>query len=432
MSASTDADEDRMDLSDEEASSLSLRASKAFRPSAPISARSFFAGRWDQLLAVVDAVAQPGLHIVVFGERGVGKTSLANMIAPTLSVFDDLSDDQGAEHLVIKVNVNSNDDFGLVWDRVFREVSWDKEKPTIGFAPPAEKELLTLHEALAIPSPPSIDDVKRVLKALPASVIILDEFDRIKRENQSLFTDLIKLLSDYSIDSTVVLVGVSETVDDLVQDHASIVRAVVQIPMPRMNKPELIDILGKASEALDVVFEEKAMEVVITVSQGLPHYTHLLGLNSVRAAAKQNTRRITEEIVQIAFDMSAQQALQTIREKHLQAVHSARRDALYSQVAIACAVASSSFVDALGFFHPSDVALSLADVLGRPKVGISTFQRHLSEFCEPQRGPILKKFGQPRAYKYRFIDPLMPTYIFIQAVSCGLLKPNQLFSLTAR
>jgi hypothetical protein len=75
--------------------------------------------------------------------------------------------------------------------------------------------------------------------------------------------------------------------------------------------------------------------------------------------------------------------------------------------------------DALGYFHPADVVDPLSSILERANVTIATFQKHINEFCEKERGPILERAGVPRAYKYRFLDPLLPPYIFMKSVSNG-------------
>src|ERR1017187_1498602 len=70
-------------LSFEDGKALSAAAGKVLQPRTPITNRELFAGRWSQLTTVADAVAQPGLHVAIYGERGVGKTSLANVVKPT-------------------------------------------------------------------------------------------------------------------------------------------------------------------------------------------------------------------------------------------------------------------------------------------------------------------------------------------------------------
>ena len=52
---------------------------EAFSPSAPITSKKSFYGRYDQLSKVENAVLEKGQHIIMYGERGVGKTSLANI-----------------------------------------------------------------------------------------------------------------------------------------------------------------------------------------------------------------------------------------------------------------------------------------------------------------------------------------------------------------
>ena len=49
----------------------------AFAPHAPVDDRSLFADRPNQVDVCIEALFQRGLHIALYGERGVGKTSLA-------------------------------------------------------------------------------------------------------------------------------------------------------------------------------------------------------------------------------------------------------------------------------------------------------------------------------------------------------------------
>ena len=72
----------------ERAEQLARRAATVFQPRTPIATKELFAGRWPELTEISDAVHQTGLHVVIYGERGVGKTSLANVISPTIWVMD--------------------------------------------------------------------------------------------------------------------------------------------------------------------------------------------------------------------------------------------------------------------------------------------------------------------------------------------------------
>jgi len=403
-----------------EASELSIAVGKVFQPRAPISTREFFAGRWEQCTAIVDAVNQKGLHVIIFGERGVGKTSLSNVLDPLLEVME--QDETGINpnpRLVIKVNVHQGDQFCDAWNRVFEEVSWVEDKPMLGMNPNLISTRTTLKDAFRLSDKPNIDEVRRTLGALPRSVVIFDEFDRGSAELRTAFTDTIKALSDYAVDSTVIIVGVSDTVDHLIRDHASIVRAVIQIQLPRMNERELSQILENGEKALKIKFDAAAASLVVRMSQGLPHYTHLIGLHATRHAVDRLSRLVLLEDVHKSFDKAIKQAVQSIQEKYLRSIRSAHKDALYDKVILACAAASSAAKDALGYFHPTDAVVPLASILKRENVIIATFQKHMNEFCEKERGPILERSGVPRAYKYRFHDPLLPPFIFMTAIANG-------------
>ena len=104
-----------------------LAVGNAFSPGAPIDRQALFAGRVKQIREVVDAIIQRGQHVVVFGERGVGKTSLANVIA-------DITGGSPEERVSLKINCDSTDDFSSLWHKIFREIALDVPKRALGFA----------------------------------------------------------------------------------------------------------------------------------------------------------------------------------------------------------------------------------------------------------------------------------------------------------
>src|SRR6266852_1744903 len=59
---------------------LDAAAQELFRPKAPIDSDSLFAGRIAQISKLLEVLYSPGGHAILYGERGVGKTSLAKII----------------------------------------------------------------------------------------------------------------------------------------------------------------------------------------------------------------------------------------------------------------------------------------------------------------------------------------------------------------
>ena len=74
-----------MAITKDERQLLEAKISVAFSPAAPINEYSLFAGRPDQVREIIAAINQRGQHVMLFGERGVGKTSLANVLKDVLS-----------------------------------------------------------------------------------------------------------------------------------------------------------------------------------------------------------------------------------------------------------------------------------------------------------------------------------------------------------
>jgi hypothetical protein len=265
---------------------------------------------------------------------------------------------------------------------------------------------------------------------MAGSVFIIDEFDRIPNLATKEFTDLIKSLSDFSVDSTVVLVGVSDTIGNLIADHASIVRAISQVFLRRMLPSDLRKILNTAEDKLGIKFSDDAAQLIVHVSQGLPHYTHLVGLHAVRVAALHQIAPlvVSRKDVFDALDRATTQAEQSTRDRHSKAIHSSHKDAMYRQILLACAVAAAQEQDPLGYFKPNAVVAPLGSILGR-SVEIATFNSHLSAFCQPKRGSVLERDGQPRAYRFRFHDPMVVPFTFMDAVANGIVDEDGMAEL---
>jgi Cdc6-like AAA superfamily ATPase len=407
----------------EELQELKMLVGTVFKPATPITIRELFAGRWNQIQTLADAVNQSGLHVAIYGERGVGKTSLANIIKPIIHAFDN-KDPKQTQRIVVKTNGHKGDTFGTIWRRLLDEITWEHDRPSIGLIP--GRKVVTTLQLFNVENDSGLgpDEVRRIISHIPGSVFIIDEFDRVVSEEAHSFTDFIKALSDFEVDTTIVLVGVSETIDQLIEDHASIGRAHTQIMLPRMKSDELREILKKAEEALSICFSVEASTLIVHISQGLPHYTHLLGSHAVRTAADRWSRKIERQDVFMALKEAVGRAEQSVTTTHSKAVHSAHKDALYRHVLLAAGVAAAQTHDPLGYFNPNALREPLSIILKR-EVEIATFNNHLSEFST-KRGEVLERDGEPRSYRFRFRDPLLVPFVFMDAIATGLIDDDRL------
>jgi vacuolar-type H+-ATPase subunit F/Vma7 len=317
------------------------------------------------------------------------------------------------------------DSYSSLWEKVFQKIVLANEVRKIGFGNNKETEMVRIVDKFGKNiSPDAVRNVLSILSTQFLPILIIDEFDRVKDEDvRTAIADTIKTLSDNAISATVVLVGVADSVNDLIREHQSVERALVQIPIPRMSNQELNEIIENGLEILGMSIEEKAKNEIALLSQGLPHYTHLLGLHATREALDKETKVIRIDHVNTAIRGALAQAQQTIRSAYHKATTSTRRNSIYSHVLLACALAPT---DGMGYFAAGDIRIPLNEIMGKT-YDIPSFSRHLYEFCEPaKRGAILQKTGSPHRYKFRFVNPLMQPYIVMQGLATALIDAQKL------
>lgn len=119
-----------------------IAVGSVFTPGSPVSEKDLFAGRIEQLNKVLDASAQRGYHAVVFGERGVGKTSLSNIIAGTLR--------RSPGWLTTRVNCDGSDNYSSLWRKALQDIVLTQTTPGLGFGAAERQHAVALVESAII------------------------------------------------------------------------------------------------------------------------------------------------------------------------------------------------------------------------------------------------------------------------------------------
>jgi Cdc6-like AAA superfamily ATPase len=393
--------------------SISLSLSQVFTPATAINSADLFCGRTAQIRAVVDAINQVGQHAVVYGERGVGKTSLGRILATKL---------RGREMVPIiapMVTCDSSDGFHSIWTKVFSEIP--TEYLDAPMSVPTEEGLSNTD----VWNPHSIRKKLEAVSEHGIVFVILDEFDKIQNEHaRTLTADTIKMLSDYAVKTTLVIIGVADDLIGLIKEHQSIERCLAEIPMPRMGRNELEDIITGGVKRVGMTIDDDALAEITGLSKGLPHYTHLLGLNAGRQALDKKTLRISASHIKTAIASALTQIQESIRDAYDKATYSSRKGTLHSQVLLACALADA---DEFGRFQPIEVCDPLSSIMGGGKeFTTDRFASHLKAFCEEDRGAVLQRRGVEYRWRYRFSNPLMQPYVIMRGIESGLVSDEHL------
>jgi Cdc6-like AAA superfamily ATPase len=397
---------------------LYVRAGQVFKPGTPVDEEAMLQGRREEIARVVEAVIQPGRHAIIYGERGVGKTSLANVLEQAFLLL------RKVQVVAPRVNCTGSGKFPSVWQMMFESIGKLETVPAVGFA--AESiEQKSNAAALLAGREVTADTVRRVLGSLAEGmtpILIFDEFDRLPRKPRREFADLLKSLSDYGVRATVVLVGVADTVDQLVEEHGSIARSLVEIHLERMAHSEIRSIMQYGLKQLGMVASDGASRRVALLARGLPHYAHLLGMHSARAALAERTLTVTDAHVKSGIEQALKDAQRHIQTAYHTATTSPQKKNMYGDVLLACALAR---VDDMGTFAPQDLKKPLKVITGR-ELGIASFVQHLSDFSSDKRGHVLKRIGTAHRYRYRFVDSLMQPYVIMKGMATGRIPSGDL------
>jgi Cdc6-like AAA superfamily ATPase len=391
-------------MTPEDWAAMAAEVYSSFSPGSPIKLQSDLAGREEQAGRLRGIILSSGEHALIYGERGAGKTSIANTFHLNLN---------NETRRIHPIHINCGDnDFTAIWRKVFRRIKVESD---------AERRSLDAFYPANI-TPDDVEIELSNFKINDVPIIILDEFDQISdQKTKSLITETIKSFSDHTIHAKIVLVGIASNAAELIAQHASISRALKQVHMPRLSLSELEAIVSTRYKRCGLRSDDEALFQMAFLSRGLPYYAHLIGRHSALSAIERKQNIIRVEDVFSGLQEAIKEVDQTITEDYLAAVVSQRNEeTLFEPVLTACALAES---DDLGQFQQAAVAAPLAEIAARtPAYTPATFAFHMNEFCEAKRGKVLSRSGEIRNYRYSFSDAMMQPYVIIRALQSGRLK----------
>ena len=171
------------------------------RPSSPIESFEHLYGRERQLEQIKQAMYSPGRHVFIYGDRGVGKTSLARTAA-----FRHHPSTQG-EPVTIACGTGTSfvtllgDMTSQLAARRGLSPATDTTRTTLGIKG-AGIERTVQRQTGNVPEVRDINTAIDALKSLTGSVesrsvVVIDEFDQLKdKSDQQRFAELVKQLGD--------------------------------------------------------------------------------------------------------------------------------------------------------------------------------------------------------------------------------------------
>lgn len=381
-----------------------------FTPSQPVVERSRFAGRLNVLQRLIELIEEQRSHVVIYGERGIGKTSLMHILA-------DLA--RESNYIVVYESCGANSNFDEIFRAMLREI------PTLYLATAAPTSTdveggRTLEESIRgeTLNARRVGDICADITGTRV-IFILDEYDRVKNpEFRQAVAELIKNLSDRAARVQLVLAGVANDLQELIGFIPSIRRNVVGLPMPRMSEQEIRSLIRIGEQSANVQFDEAAANTIGILSAGSPYLVRLLAHHAAMGALDTNRMTVRLTDVWSAIDRVIEEAESRLSQHTLRHLERLAKIDGHFLGALSRAANTPD-----GWFTESDVTQIL-----NGKGGAKT-----ADYLSPRidgvdrvwRDAILEFRADGDEMQFRFRDEALPTYLWMVIARDGLISKQK-------
>lgn len=274
--------------------------------SRPIHSIEHLKGRDKELDTIKKSLYAPGRHVFIFGDRGVGKSSLGQTAAIQY---------QTADASPIFVSGSPDDTFNTVIANIVSQAigrtrteniktteSLSVELRGIKFSEGRESSGIDIAGAIR-----SIGDAVELLSQVASKhsekpAVVIDEFDTIiDAEERNKFAALLKQMGDRSVNLKFIFTGIGKSLDELLGAHQSAYRQLETVELPRLGWDARREIVRSAVEAFDISLNDDVNWRIAMVSDGFPYYIHLVTEKILWAAFSSE-----ENVTEVGWDLFQQ------------------------------------------------------------------------------------------------------------------------------
>lgn len=379
-----------------------LALAEAFTPAQPVTDRSKFAGRLEVLARLISLLEDQRVHVVIYGERGIGKTSLVHILS-------DVARESG--YLVVYASCGAKARFDELFHTVLAQIParfLDNSQPM--------SELTGLGETIGEQMPTSLVDPRRMGEicariAGTRVIVILDEYDRLHDADvRQGVAELIKNLSDRAARVQLVIAGVASNLQELIGYIPSIRRNVVGLPVPKLTTKELTAMVKIGEAAAGVKFDRRCIQTIDLLCNGSPYLARLLCHHASMSALDQRRMTIRLKDIFAALDQIVEEAESRLGPRTQGVLAQVFSEGDYSVLA---AIARGSGTPD-GWFSVEDVRPYLDD----PK--------RADPAKELERlhgiGHLLDRRDEEGRVSYRIVDEALPLYLWMRIARDRLMQ----------
>ena len=413
-------------------SEFGIKLNSLVSPALPIQSIEFLQGRTRELDRIEKALFAAGRHIFIYGDRGVGKSSLAATAANQLQSSDaPYIDVSGAPDATLRSIVANIAYKAIEASRIHstkRSSSADAGfrflGASLGVRSSTDTTLRNLHSEIQ-----TLGDAVETLREVTElysdrTFVVLDEFDRIGMPSERhLFADLLKQLADKKVPITFMFTGVGRSLTELLGAHPSSIRQLETVELQKLSWDSRWDIATRAAEAFGLTLDEQVKVRLAAVSDGYPYYVHLITEKMLwRAFEAESSVSVIEPEIYLSGLRDAIEGVNAELKSHYdQAVTHQPEE--FAEVL--WAAADSDFVDRTqdDVFTSYGYVMEQRRELQRTALDRARFSAVMSKLKSKTCGPILMTTtvnGLPKKGWVSFRENLLRGFVRMQAESSGV------------
>lgn len=260
---------------------LGARIAEVVSPARPVRTIERLKGRDHELQTIERALCAPGRNVFVYGDRGVGKSSLAATAAYQWQSSDNEpilvggSKDDTFDSIIANIanqalglsrthSIKRQSNIGLEW----RGIKWSQGQEVS--TKEVSAQIKTIGDAVDL-----LAEIARVHSERP--VVVIDEFDTIpSAEERNRFAGLLKALGDREINLKFIFTGIGRSLEELLGAHQSAYRQLATIEVSRLGWDARREIVTQAAQEFGLDVDNNVNWRIAIVSDGFPHYVHLI------------------------------------------------------------------------------------------------------------------------------------------------------------
>lgn len=373
------------DILSRDSSERRIRDSKVrefFTPGKPVSTYHLLFGRADALESALSSIATPGLHPIVYGERGIGKSSLAQIVGLLIPTA------LGAKNI-----------------RKVEFIRCDEETTFAAIA----KRILVCQGKSSKPQPDDTDSLNPAELAPQIAndpmLIIIDEVDAIRGdETIKKLGRLIKLLSDANSKLKLMIVGIAESAEALLRGHLSSSRNLTEVHVRLLKDSDIKDLLVRNAAECSLKIEDFVLEEIAELAGGFPYFAQLIGLYCAEQAVRLGKSVIGEDEFKRGLTKAKDSAENHLRFTYENTVRAGQSEHYKSLIQAAASLDSHGFTS-------TEWVERCRRIERNPSLSRSALQPYIKSLVGDDRSIAIRRVRKGR---YRFNDPRLRIYARIR------------------